>query len=88
MSIYGVVNLTRINTDPGASTALAPPEHWKGTYWEFFQRQLKDPGARQHIFLASERVAKKEACELYGKYSEDAYKALMRFATEKRKLKC
>lgn len=71
--IYGVIDFTRINTEPGARSAFAPPADWTGDYLRFMRRRwAKDPGARQHVAIVGGMLAKKEPTEFLGPYAKEA----------------
>jgi hypothetical protein len=48
--MYGVIDFSVIDTDPGAASAFAPPAEFLGDYVHFLrERQRNDPGVRQHV---------------------------------------
>lgn len=71
--MYGIVNLTRIDTTPGAGGAFAPQAGFDGDYRDFMRRRwVADPGARQHIAVVGRLLAGGQGVGFIGPYAEEA----------------
>lgn len=69
----GVVNFSRVDTTPGAPSAFAPPEGFKGSYRAFMRTQWKkDPGVRQHVTVVAGLLKKRMPTEFLGPYAKEA----------------
>lgn len=72
---YGLINLNRIDTTPGANGAFAPPNGFSGEYRKFMVEQLAiDPGVRQHVACVARRLPASEPPEFVGPYAGAAMK--------------
>ena len=48
--MYGLSNFRWIDTDPGATSAFAPPADFAGEYAQYMRQRWKsDAGVRQHV---------------------------------------
>lgn len=81
--MYGIVNFTKIETSKGANTAFAPPENFEGDYIQFMRdRFKKDPGVRQHVFIAARRIANNDLeIEFLGDYANEAKSVCWKIAS-------
>ncbi|GLW61695.1 hypothetical protein Hthe01_20440 [Hydrogenophilus thermoluteolus] len=74
--MYGVIDLLRVDTEPGASSAFAPPAGFKGDgrkYVEYMrERWKKDPCVRQHVAIVGRLMAKKRFVFFRGPYALEA----------------
>lgn len=80
--MYGVVNFKRIETDPGANTAFAPPVGFDGDYKAFLtERSRNDPGARQHIACVAGLMRREGfgPLEFTGRYAQHAQWMMERY---------
>lgn len=68
--MYGIIDFTCIDTDPGAASAFAPPPDFDGDYREYMRQRWKnDPGVRQHVAVAGRFI---EQAVFRGRYAEEA----------------
>ena len=71
--MYGHIDFTRIETDPGKPSAFAPPEGWRGDYRKLMRRRWdSDPGARQHIACVGNLLHRGIKVEFHGPYADEA----------------
>lgn len=71
--MYGITNLTRIDTEPGGRSAFSPMAGFNGDYRDLMRRRwLEDPGARQHITLVARLLARGRRVDFIGPYAEEA----------------
>ena len=71
--MYGTINFSRINTDPGADSAFAPPAHWQGDYTRYMHERWKnDPGAWQHVAVVGRMLVREEQVVFCGRFAEEA----------------
>ena len=70
--MYGIIDFTRIETEPGAASAFAPPLGFNGDYRKYMrERWRKDPGVRQHISVVG-RLLTKIQVTFCGPYAAEA----------------
>ncbi|MBV7542150.1 hypothetical protein [Acidovorax sp. sic0104] len=80
--MYGRINFSLIDTDPGANTAFAPPAGFEGDYKAFLtERSVSDTGARQHIALVASLLRRRDGVtpEFTGKYARHALWMMERY---------
>lgn len=79
--MYGTVNFAVIDTEPGASTAFAPPLGFEGNYREFMKdRCTNDIGAMQHLWVAARRMKNDVVPpEFTGRFAADARLLVRRY---------
>lgn len=57
---YGVIDFSRLETQPGGRGPLAPPAGWIGSsdddYVAFLRNRYRDMGGRQHLFAAARAI--------------------------------
>lgn len=71
--MYGTINFARINTDPGADSAFAPPAGWQGNYIQYMRDRWKDDfGVRQHVAVVGRMLAREEQVEFCGRFADEA----------------
>jgi hypothetical protein len=71
--MYGVIDFSRIDTEPGAASAFAPPSGFDGDYREYMRERWKnDPGVRQHIAVVGWMLARKGTVTFCGPFSTEA----------------
>jgi hypothetical protein len=71
--MYGVIDFSVIDTDPGAASAFAPPAEFLGDYVHFLrERQRNDPGVRQHVAVVGRMLLREECVEFRGRYAVEA----------------
>lgn len=77
---YGVLDLSKHDTTPGAFGPLAPPAGWEGdekAYLNLMRRRYQDVGARQHlVFAARIHAGSPETVTVTGPYREAALTVL------------
>lgn len=81
---YGVLDLSKHDTTPGAASPLAPPLGWVGdekAYLDLIRYRYQDLGARQHLVFAA-RVLEgyPESVIMRGPYRAAALKVLRALA--------
>ena len=57
MPIYGVVDLSVVDTSFGGDSVFAPPRGWTGDYGDLMRQRFADPGARQQMAVLGRRLA-------------------------------
>ena len=57
MQIYGVVDLSVVDTSCGGDSIFAPPRDWSGDYNDLMRQRFADPGARQQMAILGRRLA-------------------------------
>lgn len=71
--MYGIIDFTRIDTDPGANSAFAPPKGWQGDYRQYMRDRWKyDPGVRQHVAVAGRMLARGDGVGFCGRFADEA----------------
>mgnify|MGYP001493696016 CR=1 FL=1 len=74
--MYGIIDFTRIDTEPGAASAFAPPAGWDGdgvAYRQLMRQRWKaDPGVRQHVAIVGRMLARGEQVEFRGRFADEA----------------
>ena len=73
MTLYGLINLHEIYTNPGARSAFAPPLGFEGDYRDFLVQRMKvDIGVHQHVGMVARKINQGIAVEFFGEYAEVA----------------
>ncbi len=58
--MYGVINLSLLDTTPGGCGPFSPPGGWQGDYQQFLQERFDgDIGARQQIAVVGRNLVRK-----------------------------
>ena len=71
--MYGIVHFSRIDTEPGAASAFAPPLGFDGDYREYMRERWKlDPGVRQHVAVVGRMLVREEQVVFCGRFAEEA----------------
>ena len=71
--MYGRIDFTCIDTEPGAASAFAPPKGWQGDYRQYLRdRWKRDPGVRQHIAVVGRMLGRKESISFRGPFAAEA----------------
>lgn len=71
--MYGIIDFSRIETEPGAPSAFAPPTGFAGDYRAYMRERWKsDPGVRQHVSAVGRMIAKKVAVTFHGPFAKEA----------------
>ena len=71
--MYGLFNFSRIDTDPGATSAFAPPAGFAGVYMQYMhQRWKSDAGVRQHVAVVGRLLAMDVQVIFCGCYAKEA----------------
>lgn len=71
--MYGIIDFTRIDTEPGAASAFAPPMGFDGDYREYMrERWMQDPGVRQHVAVVGRMFARGETVTFCGPFAVEA----------------
>lgn len=71
--MYGIIDFTRIDTEPGAASAFAPPMGFDGDYREYMRDRWKhDPGVRQHVAVVGRLLVLGEQVEFRGRFADEA----------------
>lgn len=71
--MYGIIDLSMINTAPGSGSPFAPPSGFAGDYREYMrERWRKDPAARQRIAVTGRLLVRGEDVRFLGPYAEEA----------------
>lgn len=71
--MYGIIDFSRINTDPGAKSAFAPPVGWQGDYRQYMRQSWKtNPGFRQHVAVVARMLAQGREIVFYGRFADEA----------------
>ena len=56
--MYGLFNFSRIDTDPGATSAFAPLADFASEYAQYMRQRWKsDTGVRQHVAVVGRLLA-------------------------------
>ena len=71
--MYGLSNFSRIDTDPGATSAFAPPSGFDGEYTQYMHQRWKcDPGVRQHVAVVIRLLAMNAKVVFCGRHADEA----------------
>ena len=71
--MYGTVDFTRIDTEPGAASAFAPPVGFDGDYREYMRKRWKtDPGVRQHVAVVGRMLVRGDRVVFRGPFAKEA----------------
>lgn len=71
--MYGVIDFTVIDTDPGAASAFAPPAGFTGDYAQYMhERRQHDFGVRQHVAVVGRMLVREEYIEFRGRFAVEA----------------
>jgi len=71
--MYGIINFSRIDTNPGAASAFAPPADFAGEYAQYMRQRWKcDAGVRQHVAVAGRLLAMGGPVVFCGRYADEA----------------
>lgn len=71
--MYGIIDFNKIETEPGASSAFAPPEGFCGDYIDFMRKRWKqDPGVRQHVVVVGRVIARGGPVKFCGPFAQEA----------------
>lgn len=71
--MYGIIDFSRIDTNPGSASAFAPPKGWVGDYLHYMRDRWKiDPGVRQHVSRVGRMLKSGEAVEFRGAFAVEA----------------
>jgi hypothetical protein len=74
--MYGVIDFTVIDTDPGAHSCCAPPVSFTGdenAYIDYMrQRWQQDAGFRQHVWFAANFIARGRDIKFTGAFATQA----------------
>ncbi len=74
--MYGVINLSVLDTQPGGHGPFCPPEGWQGDYLTYLQERFDgDIGAKQQIVVVGRSLVRKSEgpkVEFIGPYAVDA----------------
>lgn len=71
--MYGLVNFSEINTQPGADNAFAPPVGFDGDYVSFmYERIQSDCGVKQHVACVARRFRGSTVPVFAGPYAKQA----------------
>lgn len=58
--MYGVINLSLLDTTPGGCGPFSPPDGWQGDYWQYLHERFDgDIGARQQIAVVGRNLVLK-----------------------------
>lgn len=79
--MYGTIDFSRINTEPGTRTAFSPPAGWQGDYLEYMRERWRlDPGVRQHVAVVTRMLARGEKLVFVGRFARSARRIVARIA--------
>ncbi|PZP51875.1 MAG: hypothetical protein DI596_14310 [Azospira oryzae] len=71
--MYGIIDFSRIDTEPGAPSAFAPPSGWHGDYMQYMRQRWKtDPGVRQHVAVVGRMLVRGERVVFCGPFAKEA----------------
>ena len=71
--MYGIIDFSVIDTEPGAASAFAPPMRFDGDYREYMrERWWQDPGVRQHVAVVGRMFARGETVTFCGSFAVEA----------------
>lgn len=74
--MYGIIDFSKIDTEPGAVSAFAPPAGFQGgekEYRAFMRKAWKsDPGVRQHVIAVGRMLARNQKVEFQGRFADIA----------------
>jgi hypothetical protein len=71
--MYGIIDFSRINTEPGATSAFAPHLGFNGDYREYMRERWKhDPGVRQHVAVVGRMLVRGEQVVFCGRFAREA----------------
>jgi hypothetical protein len=71
--MYGIIDFTRIDTEPGTASAFAPPVGFDGDYREYMRDRWKqNPGVRQHVAVVGRMLAREAAVTFCGPFADEA----------------
>ena len=71
--MYGIIDFSVIDTDPGAASAFAPPVGFTGDYAQYMlERRQHDFGVRQHVAVVGRMLIREEPIEFRGRFAVEA----------------
>jgi hypothetical protein len=71
--MYGIIDFTRIDTEPGTASAFAPPVGFEDDYLEYMRDRWKqDPGVRQHVAIVGRILGRKATVTFRGPFAAEA----------------
>lgn len=71
--MYGIIDFSVIDTDPGAASAFAPPPGFAGDYAQYMlERRQQDAGVRQHVAVVGRMLVREERIEFRGRFAVEA----------------
>ena len=71
--MYGLFNFSRIDTDPGATSAFAPLADFASEYAQYMRQRWKsDTGVRQHVAVVGRLLAMDVQVIFCGCYAKEA----------------
>ena len=71
--MYGIINFSRIDTNPGAASAFAPLADFAGEYAQYMRQRWKsDAGVRQHVAVVGRLLAMDVQVIFCGCYAKEA----------------
>ena len=71
--MYGVIDFSRIDTEPGAASAFASLAGFTGDYREFMRKRwTEDVGVRQHMAVLARRLRRGEKVDFVGCHALEA----------------
>lgn len=74
---FGIIDCSKVNTEPGGNSTFSPPTGWEGDYVKFLRERWKfDPGFRQHAGVISMRLKRGDAVDFCGRYASEALKVI------------
>lgn len=60
--MYGVIDFSRIDTQPGSCGPFAPPARWQGDYRQYLQARFDgDIGVRQQVAVVGRILVRPES---------------------------
>lgn len=71
--MYGIIDFSRIDTDPGSPSAFAPPAGFAGDYLRYMRERWRaDPGVRQRVVMTGWMIGKGVRVSFTGRYAKAA----------------
>jgi hypothetical protein len=71
--MYGIINFGRIDTNPDAASAFAPPADFAGEYAQYMRQRWKsDAGVRQHVAVVGRLLAMDVQVVFCGRHADEA----------------